>query len=203
MLISSLVDPRLVGTRKLRFLKLKHVTSQSEEGPWADHASYDPLLPEAIQEFRSFEHELPILLAWCPANKPIPCFKHLWSEFGFLCQRHTSNTVNAFLFHLNFWVVLWVDRMDKRWLLLPWSEGKATPAICMLISFYWQLFSSFNSQSQHRHLCLRHCHANSPHLCPFLSRVQQCTEKVTLTKKQLSFCICVCCFEKGGGLGKE
>ena len=31
---------------------------------------------KATGEFRSFEHELPILLAWCPANKPWLCCKY-------------------------------------------------------------------------------------------------------------------------------
>lgn len=106
MQISSIVDPRLVGTRKLRFLKQKHVISQSEEGSWADHASCDPLLLlKAIQEFRSCGHELPILLAWHPANKPIPCFKRLWPEFGFLCQGHTNNTFIFILFYYYFFPI--------------------------------------------------------------------------------------------------
>ena len=44
---------------------------------------------KAMEEFGSLEHELPILLAWHPASKPL-CCKHLLSEFSFLHLRHTS-----------------------------------------------------------------------------------------------------------------
>lgn len=39
---------------------------------------------KAIQEFRSFEHELPVLRVWRAANQPLLCCKCLLSDFGFL-----------------------------------------------------------------------------------------------------------------------
>ena len=49
--------------------------NQAENYAQADHVPYDPLPHtvfknpslKALGEFRSFENELPVLLAWCPA----------------------------------------------------------------------------------------------------------------------------------------
>ena len=46
---------------------------------------------KAIGVFKHSEHELPILLAWLPANKLLFSCKHLLSEFDFLCCRHMSS----------------------------------------------------------------------------------------------------------------
>ncbi|KAJ8785237.1 hypothetical protein J1605_007456 [Eschrichtius robustus] len=74
MLTTSKVDPILVGTRSLRFLKHQPVTSpptnQKKVHELITHPTTlssktvfkNPCL-KAIREFGSFEHELPILLA--------------------------------------------------------------------------------------------------------------------------------------------
>lgn len=63
-------DPRQFGTRRLMILTPDYITtSQSEEGPrnLLPHLVFKNLSLKATGEFRSFEHELPGLLAWCPA----------------------------------------------------------------------------------------------------------------------------------------
>lgn len=103
------------------------------------------------------------------------------------------NTFNAFSFRPNLEVVLWMDRMDKRGFSLV-LVNRGTPAICTVTSFYWQLlFSSSNSQSYSKHLCLRQCLANSPHLCPCLfSPNYSSAQKNCPTHKAAAFFLYLC-----------
>lgn len=66
-------------------------TNQSKECPWTDQATWHPLpyltfknpSLKAIGEFRSFEHELPIL-AWHPGINAVLSFTTTWyQQIGF------------------------------------------------------------------------------------------------------------------------
>ena len=68
--------------------KKAHVLIMHPKTPTPHTVFKNPSL-KAMEESGSSEHELPILLAWRLANKPLHC-KHLRSEFSFPHLRHAS-----------------------------------------------------------------------------------------------------------------
>lgn len=56
-------------------------------------------------------------LAWCPANKSLPCCKHLLSEFGFQHYEHVSSCSVKMVIHCCFessmglWYGIWKSTM--------------------------------------------------------------------------------------------
>ena len=101
------LDPRVVGTRRL-MIKIPKTsscyltTNQSEECLSVDHKPVI-LTPNAalkkkpslqsIREFRSFEHELSILLDLCPANKCYTYLQHTHTHSQTLRQAFLKNFV--------------------------------------------------------------------------------------------------------------
>ena len=86
-------------------------------------------LPESHLGFQSFEHELPILLAWCPADKPLLCCKYPVSE-GF-CTVGTQACARSHS-------VSGIDKHDLNAKILsaPFWDGLSSSLISRLVFVY-------------------------------------------------------------------
>lgn len=76
-----------------------------------------------------------------------------------------SNIFSAFLFHSNFRSHLG-DGWDGQDLASPWCWREEALLPSAPLRACIDSYSSSNSESCSKHLCVRQCHANCPRLCP-------------------------------------
>lgn len=79
-----------VGTRRLMMLTPSYlITNQSKECPWTDHTLCNlasltvfwNLSLKYFREFKSCQHYLPLLLAWCPTVNAVLFFTITWCHY--------------------------------------------------------------------------------------------------------------------------
>lgn len=95
---------------------------------------------------------------------PPTLISHQLYKKGAICMPW-YNIFSAFLFHSNFKSHLG-DGWDGQDLASPWCwrEEALLPSVPLPACI--DSYSSSNSESCSKHLCLRQCHANCPRLCP-------------------------------------